>query len=396
MTIGTAMLYFLFGITGICSPPLVNKLGPRTCLFAGAFTYVIFCVVYTLVGAWKALPYWTVTLALAGIGLGAGPLWNAEAILILSYPTDGEKGTYLGTCWAIFNSGSVFFGLQAWVTNMHGKNPSGDGSPNPVTFMIMVAISVVAALLTWALTPLEKVVRSDGTKCEPVVSKPLGEEIKAMAAVVMNKRVIALVPLFWYSNWFYAYQLSKFSSNIFTTSGSGLASALYWGAQMVGAKCLALITDNTQVNVQRRAYVSLGCSVALIAIGWVWGYFANSTYKLDGIPTLYDWNQPGFVEAGALMTLWGFCDALIQNWVYWVIVQLYQDPADLGRMAGVFKGVQAVGNAMAFLLCATSLKPSVHLYSSVLFFLISLPGAFYLCAQLAKSKEDVEKLMTNP
>lgn len=48
-----------------------------------------------------------VVAAGAVLGLCAGLLWTAQGSIMLSYPTEGQKGLFIGIFWAIFNLGAV-------------------------------------------------------------------------------------------------------------------------------------------------------------------------------------------------------------------------------------------------------------------------------------------------
>jgi hypothetical protein len=41
------------------------------------------------------------------LGICAGLLWTAQGSLMLSYPTETQKGRFIGIFWSIFNLGSV-------------------------------------------------------------------------------------------------------------------------------------------------------------------------------------------------------------------------------------------------------------------------------------------------
>lgn len=99
---------------------------------------------------------------------------------------------------------------------------------------------------------------------------------------------------------------------------------------------------------------------------------------------MFEYNDPEFIEAVCLMTLWGYCDALIQTWCYWVMTQLYNTPEDFGRIAGIFKFAQSGGSAISFLLSYINPTATAQLWINIILFLVSLPGAFYLCWHVAK------------
>merc|ERR1712048_1404235 len=116
-----------------------------------------------------------------------------------------------------------------------------------------------------------------GTQCTKADNtKSINEELRGMMKMMCFAPVMALLPLFLYSNWFYSFQLGVFAKNTLKPAASGLASALYWGAQMVGAKNLGCLLDARSLTPGRRAWISFGGSCVLISIGWIWGTFANT------------------------------------------------------------------------------------------------------------------------
>jgi len=155
---------------------------------------------------------------------------------------------------------------------------------------------------------------------------------------------------------------------------------------MVGAKAIGALLDREGIPAGRRAWFGLILSSLLIATGWVWGIFANSSYNLDsaeisegGMRVLYEYNEAGFIQAAALMFVWGFCDALVQTWCYWVMTQLYTEAEDFARIAGIFKFAQSGGSAASFLISFGNPSATVQLAINIVLFVASLPGAAYLC-----------------
>lgn len=43
----------------------------------------------------------------AVVGVCAGLLWTAQGSLMLAYPTESQKGRFIGLFWSIFNLGGV-------------------------------------------------------------------------------------------------------------------------------------------------------------------------------------------------------------------------------------------------------------------------------------------------
>jgi Ion channel regulatory protein UNC-93 len=53
----------------------------------------------------KTSPF--VIAAGAILGIAAGLLWTAQGSLMLAYPTENNKGKFIGVFWSIFNLGGV-------------------------------------------------------------------------------------------------------------------------------------------------------------------------------------------------------------------------------------------------------------------------------------------------
>lgn len=388
--LGFGILYFLFSAGSFVAPALVNRFGPRSMMCVGSMVYAIFSLSLLLGGPMEILPGYVVTICAAFVGLGAALLWSGNAAMLLTYGTADTTASYVSTFWVIFNLGAVIGGIQTWVTNMNGGSAGTASSP---TFMVYIAMNVLGCIMVWLLLPLDDVIRADGTRCEkPKASSSAVEEIRGMIKMMCYGPVLALLPLFLYSNWFYSFQLGVFCTCVFDASAGGLANALYWGAQMIGAKNLGCLLDAKRLSAGRRAWASVIASAVLIAVGWAWGLKATLRYGVDGNCddlTPLAWNDSQNIEAMALMFVWGYCDALVQTWCYWVMTQLFSSSEDFARIAGIFKFAQSLGSAASFIISFGNPSNLVQLYINIGLFLVSLPGAFYLCHHVSNSGQTV-------
>jgi hypothetical protein len=55
------------------------------------------------------------------LGICAGLLWTAQGSLMLAYPTESQKGKFIGVFWAIFNLGAVVGASVSLGQNFHSK-----------------------------------------------------------------------------------------------------------------------------------------------------------------------------------------------------------------------------------------------------------------------------------
>jgi sugar phosphate permease len=55
------------------------------------------------------------------LGICAGLLWTAQGSLMMAYPTEGQKGRFVGVFWTIFNLGGVVGASVTLGQNFHSK-----------------------------------------------------------------------------------------------------------------------------------------------------------------------------------------------------------------------------------------------------------------------------------
>jgi len=65
------------------------------------------------------------------LGICAGMLWTAQGSLMLAYPTEGQKGKYIGVFWSIFNLGGVVGASVSLGQNFHSTVSIASCSPGP-------------------------------------------------------------------------------------------------------------------------------------------------------------------------------------------------------------------------------------------------------------------------
>ena len=53
------------------------------------------------------------------LGICAGLLWTAQGSLMLAYPTEDQKGKFIGIFWGIFNMGAVVGASVSLGENFH-------------------------------------------------------------------------------------------------------------------------------------------------------------------------------------------------------------------------------------------------------------------------------------
>ena len=92
--------------------------------------------------------------------------------------------------------------------------------------------------------------------------------------------------------------------------------------------------------------------------------FALATYNeacaLTGESALrMDLGRAGIVPATFAYALWGFADAQVQGYVYWLIPLLFHSGEQQAHAVGLFKMIQALGWAVGFVLVPVDRVPAL-------------------------------------
>lgn len=112
-------LYSTFSVVGFFCGSIANRIGLRLTLGIGGFGYFLYVASILSYNHNKNAGF----LIFAGALLGAcaGMLWTAQGAIMMSYPSEKEKGRYISRFWAIFNLGGVIGALIPLGQNIHSK-----------------------------------------------------------------------------------------------------------------------------------------------------------------------------------------------------------------------------------------------------------------------------------
>ncbi|KAI8320577.1 MFS general substrate transporter [Martensiomyces pterosporus] len=385
-------LYCTFIVFGILGGSIVNLFGVRWTIAASGLTYALYSGSYIYLNHTGNGAF---TIAAGAIlGIGAGILWAAQGMIMVSYPREEEKGRYIAVFWIIFNLGGMLGGILPFAINYHSTQDSlSDG-----VYIAFVILECLGACLGLALAPPSKVVREDGSSVVLVKYTDAGKEAIEIAKLFLNPMMLALLPMCFTSNFFYSYQFGPVNGSIFNIRTRGFNNIWYWGAQMFGAYALSFLLDNQNMSRKKRGLIAFG--IVAVFFNAIWGGSLALQLKYTHGPTATETTDyPGglidFLEheraAGPIILylLYGVGDALYQNFAYWIIGALTNDSQKLSRYAGFYKGIQSLGAAVAWQLDSREVSYLNQLIGNWVLLGISLPSMLYVVWRLKDHSEDV-------
>lgn len=309
---------------------------------------------------------WFLILSGAILGVTAALLWSAQGAIMMAYPLEKDKGRSFTLFWSIFQMGTIVGAAIALGIEAHSTLPGVSTG----VYLAFIIIMLTAIVTSWLLLPPHSVVRGDGTvvELEDAIS-PL-QEFKELRKVLSDWRLWALFPMFFSSNYFYAYQ-SAIVTVLFNGRTRALVSLVEGVGQVLGGIIIGQLTDNLPCGRRKRALWSALFVLVLNCVVWAGGLafqvgFTRSSTVVRGEEIPWDWTVG--VAAGPIVLLMAYylADATYQGLAYYTMSSLTNEPFKLARMAGYYKGVQSAGSAISFGMDAVKVRATHPL---ILFFL---------------------------
>ncbi|KAH9949463.1 MFS general substrate transporter [Amylocystis lapponica] len=322
------------------TPPslsLPSLLGPRLTLLLGSSGYALYIGSYLAVNIHpKASGF--VIAAGAVLGICAGMLWTAQGSLMLAYPTENQKGTFIGIFWSVFNLGGVVGAAVSLGNNYNSE----------IGFLVLTLIGVTIPM---AMANPLKMIRSDGTKVSTFRHPSWKTEFYGLWTTIRtDPYIILLFPMFFASNWFYTWHSAEFNdynAALFNIRARALNNLVYWLAQIVGSVSIGFLLDQKGLKRRFRAYAGWVVLLLMVFVVHIWAYFYQKNYTRETIqPTdKIDIHDKAYVGRVWLYIFCGLLDAMWQTTAYWLMGAMSNDPSKLANLTGFYKSIQSAGAA---------------------------------------------------
>lgn len=384
-------LYCTFAGIGFFSGTICNTFGVRACLMFGGTGYALYAGSLLCFNHTENRGF--VIFAGAFLGICASCLWAAQGAIITAYPSEGAKGRGIMVFWVIFNLGGVIGSIIPLANNMHNEAKSA----NDGTFIAFIVLMCSGVVIASFMLPMSKVWKSDGTRVVTVKQPHWKDEIIQLGKLLIHEPMILfLFPMFFSSNWFYAYQFNDFNAGRFNLRTRSLNSLLYWFCQMVGAILMGSILDLKWFNRKSRAKIGFVFLMVMSLAIWGGGLkfqleFTREDVKEEKFVPL-DFKSGSYIGPMFLYMFYGCYDAFFQNYVLWIIGALSNNPRKTAIYAGFYKGLQSAGAAISWRLDSME-KPYIDLFASswalvIGSLLIAIPVIFFRITNHTTLEED--------
>ncbi|KAL2851173.1 major facilitator superfamily domain-containing protein [Aspergillus pseudoustus] len=339
--ISTAIGYTMLALGCFLGGPLVNKIGVKWALVIGAATFPIRGSSYYCNS--KFGNQWYLVLGGALGGIGSACWYVAEAGSILTLAPSRARGKYLALWIVARNLGQLVGGS----INLSKNHKAGvDGGVTPDTYIAFLSIESVALPFPLMIAPLERVVRSDGTKipmAEPLSSK---QEIKQIVKTLLS-RLVMLSALWAIWSFFYSGTWSTYLAIHFSVRARALSSLISPFFCIVGCFGLGFILDMTGVSQRRRAQIGL-YTVVLLNVGvYIWSIIMQIKFNHHD-PGDIDWNDGLYARAFLPYFFVQTTGPLSQSYMYWLLSSFATSAQENIRNGAMFRCIEAIGQAISY------------------------------------------------
>ncbi|KAI0297599.1 MFS general substrate transporter [Multifurca ochricompacta] len=367
--ISNGVLYGMFALTGLVSGGINNLLGPRLTLAIGSLGYSLY--IGSLWCFQTQGTRWFLIFAGGVLGVSAALLWSAQGAIMMSYPLEKDKGKAFGVFWAIFQFGSFIGAVIALAINIRSGKLSAVSTATYLAFMIIMFIGTASTIF---ILPPSAIVRADGTLVKVQASSSVREELSNFVKVLKDKRIILLMPMFFASNYFYAYQ-GAVNAFYFDGPTRALNATLEGAGAILGALIIGFfVLDGSRFRRRTRGFLGLAFVSVTTIVVWSCALAWQVTFDRKTRPKLH-YTDNAYHAKGALYFFFYFGDAAYQALAYWIMGAISNDPFTLARFTGFYKAIQSAGGAGSFGMDATNTPFLNELLASWVMMLVSLPLA---------------------
>ncbi|KZO99654.1 MFS general substrate transporter [Calocera viscosa TUFC12733] len=378
VTNGNVALYSCFAAMAFISGTIHNKIGSKATLLIGTLGYPLYISSYL---ASNLHPYATgidnFSIATGAVlGVCAGLLWTAQGSLMLAYPTESQKGRFIGIFWIVFNLGGVIGSAIAFGQNFNSTTNSVSNG----TYIAFIVLTCSGAIFALLLVNPNNMYRTDGTKVAPVRHPTWTAEISGLGlALWTDPMIFLLFPLFLASNWFYTWQFNDYNGVLFTIRTRALNGMIYWASQMFGSIMIGAVLDWPRLSRRVRAAIGWVWLLVFVMVTHGWAYHYQKGYTRESLAepsfTRIDFSTSGYAGYIWLYIFLGFLDSMWQTAAYWFMGAMSNDPAKLAYFTGFYKSMQSAGAAGIWRADAV-LLPFMNIFASTW----ALLGAGLICA----------------
>ncbi|KAI0828737.1 MFS general substrate transporter [Hypoxylon sp. FL0890] len=339
--IATAINYAMLATVCLFGGPLVNKLGTKWALVIGAMSFPIRGSSYYCNS--KFGTQWYLIFGGFFTGIGSGCWYVAESGSIMSLAPSGARGKYLAL-WIVSRNLGQLVGGAINLSKNHVKGAVGGVTAD--TYIAFLIIESLALPFAFLISPLERVVRSDGTRILVSEKLTFKQEFK-LIKFTMSSKLILLSALWALWSFFYSGTWSTYLGTYFSVRSRALSSLISPFFCIVGCFGLGFILDIKSLSQRRRAQLGLFTVVILNLGVYIWSIVMQVRFNAAN-PGKIDWDESLYASSFLPYFFVQTTGPLSQSYMYWLLSSFATDAQANVRNGAAFRCLEAVGQAISY------------------------------------------------
>lgn len=224
-----------------------------------------------------------------------------------------------------------------WYSLSKNHKKGAVGGVTPDTYVAFLIIECMALPFAFLISPLERVVRSDGTRI--LVSEKLStkQEFKQIK-ITMTSKLIVLSALWAVWSFFYSGTWSTYLGTYFSVRARALSSLISPFFCIVGCFGLGFILDMKNVSQRRRAQIGLFTVVILNLGVYIFSIVMQTRFNAKN-PGKIDWDEALYAKSFLPYFFVQTTGPLSQSYMYWLLSSFATDAQANVRNGAAFRYV---------------------------------------------------------
>ncbi|TIA93143.1 hypothetical protein E3P99_00253 [Wallemia hederae] len=402
IAVANALVYALMTVGILLSAPIISYIGLKPVLILGcAFFCVcewkIFIIAVTsdLSSSDGAALYYNSIAHNDGFliggsvlcGISAAAFWATEGTIFSSLPANEDRGRYLAL-WGVAKNlaplalgGSISLGF-----NVHSYE---SGNVDPKVYIVFFSLMAAGFAIAFLFPNPSNIYRRDGTKVEMRQTDGLMTELTRTLKAFREPRVFLLLPLFFMSYFYYAYQ-SNYTSLYFNVRTRALSSFVSPFGAIISSVLMGFYLDSKRWSEKTKGIVMLAilfvCEMGL----WTWIAVLRSIYGTqDAIGLDFDGASFVFNRAFPVVFFMNFVGQGSQNYLYWVVGHYACGVNNLSTYVCILRSAEACGQTVAWAISQrVDVTSPVHIYINFIGLFLSILLAIPVVLKLQYYEKD--------
>ncbi|KAE8337779.1 hypothetical protein BDV24DRAFT_154057 [Aspergillus arachidicola] len=321
---------------------ILHAIGPALSAAIGVAGYMLYvgCLWYFSKTGHSVFPY----IAAAMFGVCAGLNFVVNGFIMLAYPEEKQKGSYITINSGLMAMGSVIGGVIPLLINRHAGSQGGVPESVYIALIAIMGCTMICALF---LQPPDKITRDDGTHVANMERRSMLVEMKENFRSFKNWRFLIMIPCYFVSETYLVYLGSTniWRNNLRTRC---LCSFTAVTIQIPFSFGLRYLLDQRNWKRQTRAFLGLLYVAVPLWTAWIWELVRVSSWDRSSPPPAQDWTDSGFAGDLVLFILNWTASTLWQYLCLYILGALTNDPYTSSHYGGGFRSVLAAGEALFF------------------------------------------------